>query len=247
MNERVRSLQVSSRRNFEENPTPSSSLSQFRKALDEQQEEIANLLEELRTDVDDKFDDRNKHNFQKKYLEKQFDVNHKILRLNGRVKAAVKEGNKKKAIKFLEEQQELLKCHGEDLVTADQSKYGWLTVQKLKSTSCLRPSQLKKIEKVEALIERTQPRSGSGVFNRGIQYGATFRNGFQMDKGIQDQGFRTRRRMQKQSPEQAMKEAVKQSRPGVCSHCHDPGHFYRECPEFWRKALQSRKAKEDKN
>ena len=50
---------------------------------------------------------------------------------------------------------------------------------------------------------------------------------------------------QKKSPEEVMQEAVKQNRAGQCSHSNAEGHFYRECPKFWEKVDETRKAQKN--
>ena len=221
----------------------SRNISEFREALDEQQGEIRSMLEEYREEVEEKLNrGRKRHNFQKKNIEKQFEVNEDLLALNRRIEREIRAKNYKKALSCLEEQKEVLKDHEEDLVVADSSKYGWLTVQKLKNTSCLNSSRFKKIEKIESLIERSQTNSN------GSQGTSNQRKPFRMDKEVFQQspaasfikGRRPNRFGTKQSPEQVLEEALKATRIGPCSHRGKEGHFFRECSGFWENVQQSR-------
>ena len=214
----------------------------FQQALDNQQNYIAKLLEDHRADVEERFEDKKKHFFTKRHIEKQFEVNLQVLSLNKKVHRLVRDKKLDNALDILEEQQDLLRQHEEDLITADSSKFGWLTVQKLRNTSCLPNSHLKKIEKIEALIERTQVPSSSFLSRNG-----PYRKPYKMEGEVSDQSVKTRRPFVKRSPEQLLEEAAKQNRVGTCSHCHAAGHFYRECPQFWNKVNETRKANEEKN
>ena len=202
------------------------------------------MLEDFRTEVEEKLVGRTKHTFTKRNIEKQFEVNLRILRLNLKVEREIKNKRLSKALASLEEQKEELKQHEEDLITADSSKFGWLTVQKLKNTSSLASSQLRKIEKIESLIERTQSQYGP----QGTQGS---RKPFRVDKEVfqQSSDVRTKRpnSFQKKSPEQILEEHIKQTRVGTCSHCQKQGHFFRECPGFWQKVQDSREEHFSKN
>ena len=221
-------------------------MKEFREALEEQQKQIALMLEDHRADVEDKFEEKSKHSFLKKNIEKQYEVNAKILRLNKKILREVHDRKYSRAVSSLEEQKKLLKEHEEDLITADSSRFGWLTVQKLKNTSGLASSQLRKIEKVESLIERIQSQYGP-------QGSSTSKKPFRVDKEVFAQPgtgtVRTRRpnQFQKKSPEQILEECLKQTRVGTCSHCQKSGHFFRECPGFWQKVLDSKEENFGKN
>jgi hypothetical protein len=52
-----------------------------------------------------------------------------------------------------------------------------------------------------------------------------------------------RRPERRLSPEEVLFQAGRQIRPGTCSHCQGELHYYRECPKFWEKVQESRKAK----
>lgn len=204
----------------------------FRKLLDEQQNYIAHLLTEHKAEVDEKIDVSKKHTFRQKNLEKQFEITEKIGRLNKKIKREVKTNNIEKALDAIKEQEETIDEHQEDLITADSCKFGWLTVQKLKNTSSLPSAQLRKIEKIEALIERTK----LPTYN-----GRSFKKPYEVEKGFFNKSLRTTRPTQKKSPEQLLEEATKQTRAGAWGHCQEEGHFYRECPAFWEKVKQSRR------
>ena len=175
------------------------SVDTFKKLLDKQQNFIANLLAEHIAEVDEKIDVSKKHSFRHKNLEKQFEITSKLSKLNKKISHEVKRGHVNRALDALAEQEEVLKEHEEDLITADSSKFGWLTVQKLRNISSLPTSQLKKIEKIESLIERTKPP---------LQNGRNFRKPYDLEKSFLSKSFRTNRPSQKKSPEQLLEEAT---------------------------------------
>lgn len=229
-------------------------VSEFKELLNEQQDGIARMLQDQREEIEERIEPKaTKHTFHKRNIEKQHEVNSKILHLNKKVEREIKASKYKRALETLEDQKELLEEHESDLIIADCSKFGWLTVQKLKNTSGLPPSKLKKIEKVESLIERTQPQYGLPV-NSG------FKKTFRMDRDVfqPSQSFHqqpsstvTSRRaaipFKKKSPEEMLEEYSKQNRVGPCSHCQKPGHFYKECAAFWAKVQESREANFNKH
>jgi len=104
-------------------------------------------------------------------------------------------------------------------------------VSKIRSTKELPKNIRKRLAEVDRQLS-TQKSSGDGQFKKksfgvpGPSSGPLFR--------------RPDRRI---SPEEALFEASKQLRPGSCSHCQKGLHFYRECPEFWRKVNSAREAK----
>ena len=147
-----------------------------------------------------------------------------------------------KAEKVLEDLQEDLELHQEDIIAADLSRNGWLTVSRLRNKSSLPSSLLKQIEKEDDAIDRWKRKSSIG---RNGGNSSRFRT---MDQGTFTNFVRTNRGakgFQKKSPEELMQEAVRQNRAGQCSHCSQEGHFYRECPSFWQKVHDSRKAQKN--
>ena len=110
-------------------------------------------------------------------------------------------------------------------------------MQRLRNKCGLPKTLLREIEKADDLID-----SGRKKFRQDGRGG--FR-GKKVDKETYGDSVRTFRqggKFQKKSPEQILDEAVRQTRAGECSHCNEEGHFYRECPTFWDKVKESRKA-----
>jgi hypothetical protein len=118
--------------------------------------------------------------------------------------------------------------HEQDLIIADSSPHGWLTVSKLCTTKEL-PKELRRqlaaIER-DLAVQKTKRNGGPGKkFGKFSQ-----QSGESSSKGPE----------RKYSPEEAMFAAAKQIRTGKCSYCQKNGHFFRECPDFWGKVNQSR-------
>ena len=107
-------------------------------------------------------------------------------------------------------------------------------VSSIKNQGALSTAQLKRIEKIDDLLDRREKKfSNDGRF--------CFRNR-KVDQTSQRNTFQTSKPFQKKSPEEYLEEAIKQTRAGQCTHCTEEGHFYRECPTFWEKVRQSRAA-----
>jgi hypothetical protein len=200
------------------------------KIVKNQQEVLLGLFQEHKEEVDGKLQSRGRR-FASKQLEKQYELNSGYLELAKKSLTAVQNREESRAIKNLEELVQQLESHEEDLLIADASPHGWLAVSKLRSTKELPKGIRKRLAEVDRLLSSQKERSDgqpkkkfAGVRAEGA--GPLFK--------------RPERRL---SPEEAMFAAAKQIRPGICAHCQKSLHFYRECPEFWKKVQAAREAK----
>ena len=208
--------------------------------LKKHRDTIAELLAEQKQDLYDKVEESSskKHNFRQKNIEKQWEVNDRFEKIAKRAESALKKGRIEKAKSCIEELVDGLEEHSEDLIGADISRHGWLSVARVRNRTSLPKDFLKELERVDTSLDKTKsntqpPKYGKYSGRNPNVDGATQRDSY----------VRTNRPpFKKQSPEQLLEEATKQTRAGQCGHCQQEGHFYRECPDFWEKVKESRKA-----
>ena len=212
---------------FERGATPPLSVEQVPKIIKAQQDFLVDLIAEHKQEVAGKLQAR-KRRFASRALERQFEVNEGFKELNRRALGALKRNNKAKAKKLLKELRDGLQEHEEDLLIADTSPNGWLAVAKVRGRSDIPEDLRKKLEKVDRELWR----------HRSYGKPAKKFGGFQEEGGGGD--VRTRRPQQKLSPEEILHNAARQTRAGTCSHCRGENHFYRECPDFWKKVREAR-------
>ena len=196
-----------------------------------QQTVLLDLFKEHKEEVDTKLQQKGRR-FGNRQLEKQFELNNGFLDLARKGLNSVNSGEARRAAKHLEELVQQLESHEEDLLIADASPHGWLAVSKLRSTKELPKGIRKRLAEVDRQLSTQKDKGGDGKF-------AKKPGGFP----TQSQGPVYRRPDRRISPEEALFEASKQLRPGSCSHCQKGLHFYRECPEFWKKVNAAREAK----
>ena len=220
--------------------------------LAEQQNQIASLLAEQKQELLDKVEDRkSRHRFRQKRLEEQFGVNRDFLNIVKRASACLEKNYLEKLKNLLEELEIGLEEHEEDLICADLSRNGWLTVKRIRNKSSVSSDLLKKLEKEDDSIDRRKKRIGDGRF--GIRdpemdkppYKSNFRNDWNANKSRTDwtpKVVTSRTNGPKKSPEELLNETVKQTRAGRCGFCQREGHFFRECGRFWDKVDDQRKA-----
>jgi hypothetical protein len=197
--------------------------------IKEQQDFLVELISEHKEEVDQRLQTKTRR-FASKALERQFEVNGTFKEITLKSLAALKRGNKKRVKSLLKKLRDKLEEHEEDLIIADTSPNGWLAVSRIRGRKELPDKLRKKLDRVDRELWR----------NRG--YGRVEKK----FGGVQGQGsggaVRTRRQDQRQqrSPEELLYAAARQTRAGVCSHCRKENHFYRECPDFWRKVQEAR-------
>ena len=195
----------------------------FQKLLNQQQERIAGLLADQKQELFDKVDNSKKHNFKQKPLEKQHEVNDKFLKIVRRSISCLEKAHTSKAKTYLKELKEELEEHSEDIIAADISRHGWLTVSRIRDRGSLSSAVIRRIEKEDDNIDKRRKSVVGQTSKRpGVMDKPPFRDPFRPDS------FRTTRPQpgQKKSPEQLLNEAVRQTRAGLCSHCQQEGHFY---------------------
>ena len=204
----------------------------IKKLVTSQQEIILDLLSEHRAEVDEKIQLKARR-FSSKQIEKQYHVNSEFRDLTTKITVALAANEIGRAQEVLQQLATKLEDHEHDLIVADTSPHGWLAVSKLRSHTELPKHLRKKLAQVEKdLAHRRQPTS---------QYGGAKKkfDGFSRE----GQNFARRRPDQRLSPEEALSNAAKQLRQVTCTHCHKGLHYYRECPQFWAKVMESREAK----
>ena len=207
-------------------------VAEIARIVQEQQGVLLDLFKEHKEEVDTKLQQKGRR-FGNRQIEKQYELNLTFLDLARKGLNCVKGGEERRAAKHLEELVRQLESHEEDLLIADASPHGWLAVSKIRSTKELPKNLRKRLAEVDRQLSTQKDRGpGDGKF-------AKKSPGF----STQGQGPLYRRPDRRISPEEALFEASKQLRPGSCSHCQKGLHFYRECPEFWKKVNAAREAK----
>jgi hypothetical protein len=199
-----------------------------------QKDYMLELIAEHKAEVEAKLQAKQRK-FGNKQIEKQFEINANFKDLAEKILAKVKSEQTDWAVKLLEQLIQELEEHGEDLVIADTSPYGWLAVSKVRAATDLPKSLRKKLEQV----------------NKDLAAQKVKKNGPDRRKfsSVQGSGQEPviRRGDRRITPEEALFQAGRQVRQGNCSHCKKEYHYYKECPSFWQKVQESRaaKAKED--
>jgi hypothetical protein len=194
-----------------------------------QQDLLLNLLHEHKQEVEHKLQTKSRR-FGNRQIERQFEVNTGFRELAQKALAGLEAGEVIRAKQVLEELVKGLEEHEQDLQIADASPHGWLAVSKLRSTKELPKGIRKRLVEVDKLLSQQKDKDG-GVKRK-----------FQPVPGTSTEPL-YRRPQQRVSPEEALFAAAKQLRPGTCSQCQKGLHFFRECPEFWKKVQASREAK----
>jgi len=184
--------------------------------------------------------DKNNVKFRQKNLERQYQVNADLLRITHKAQRALKRKDLGKVKKQLAKLEDELINHEENLLIADESEFGWLTVSKIRDRKFLSSTLQKQITKVDAILARSK-NNGPPVTGGAATFPA--RVGSQ---GGPPQGVITRRPQQKSSPEELLADVAKRTRAGNCTFCGEPGHWYRECAPFWEKVKESRAAWSEK-
>ena len=207
-------------------------LGQVKKLVEDQQEHILDLLADHKRKIEERIQYRSRR-FASRQLEKQYQINVEFKELATKVVAAVERSDKDRALETGGQLLEKLEEHEQDLIIADSSPHGWLAVAKVRSNTDLPKNIRKKLEQVERDLAARRKRT-DGFFKRkplNIQG-----QGREPVTGRQGPGRRL-------SPEELLFQATRQTRTGTCVHCGKGQHFYKECPDFWKKVIESREAK----
>ena len=204
-----------------------------RKIVETQQEVLYKWLEDHKAEVDEKIQSRGRR-FSNKQIEKQFQVNTGFRDLTAKLQAALEAGEVARAKDVATQLDRQLGEHEEDLIIADTSPHGWLAVARLRRGKELPKSVRKRLDQVEKELAQTQRKETQHGARPERKFGPVQR------KGQEPLVKRPDRRL---SPEEVLFQAGRQLRPGTCSHCQEDLHYYRECPKFWAKVQESRKAK----
>ncbi len=203
-----------------------------KKLVEEQQEHILSLLADHKSTIEERIHLRSRR-FGSRQLEKQYQINLEFKELAGKVVAAVENRDAKKALVVANQLLEKIEEHEQDLIIADTSPHGWWAVAKVRSNTDLPKNIRKKLEQVERDLaaRRRQP---DGFFKK--KFGQFSGQGREPATGRQGAARRL-------SPEELLFQATRQTRTGTCVHCGKGQHFYKECPDFWKKVIESREAK----
>jgi hypothetical protein len=203
---------------------------QIKQIVQSQQEVILELLSEHKAEVEEKLQQRTRR-FGSRQIEKQFQINSQYKELVGKTQQALSSNDQQKAKELLQLLADQLEEHEQDLIIADSSPHGWLTVSKLRTTKELPKALRKRLAEVERDLNQQKQKKNGGPGKRFTR--------FPQQGGDGD----SKRADKRSTPEEALFTASKQIRTGQCTNCHEQGHFFRECPKFWTAVLKSRSAK----
>jgi len=209
-------------------------LRHVRDLVEQHQEHIVGRLADHKTRIEEKLQLRTRR-FGNRQLEKQYQVNLEFKELAEKVVDALSKRELERGELVAGQLLEKIELHEQDLIIADTSPHGWLAVAKVRSNTELPKHVRKKLEQV----------------NKDLAARRTFRqDGFAKKKPFQFSGQgrepvvgRAGGGGRRLSPEELLFQATKQTRTGSCVHCGKGQHFYKECPDFWRKVIESREAK----
>jgi hypothetical protein len=201
-----------------------------KKIVENQQELLYQWLSEHKAEVEEKLQARTRR-FSSKAIERQYQVNAGFKEQATKILVALEAGEVKRAKDVAEALEAGLQEHEEDLIIADTSQHGWLAVARLRRGSELSKSLRKKLDQVDRELSAQKKPDGGGFKKK---FGQVSR---------QDKEPLVNRQNKRLSPEELLFQAGKQLRPGSCTHCHEGLHYFKECPSFWAKVQESRKAK----
>ena len=142
-------------------------------------------------------------------------------------KTVLEDKEQGRALEILSDVIDHLDQQNEDITIADQSKFGWLTVFKLRGNDNISSSIKKKVDKIEQTLERNNVKPS-------VKKSGTNDN----KKSYSKNGVQTER--EKRGPEETLQFLKGRKRSGVCTHCTESGHFWRECPSYWNSVKQAR-------
>lgn len=210
------------------------------KLLDKQQEQVFDIIEEHKEKLDRVIEEKGL-NFKSKAIGKQYAFNADVLQKLNKIKKLLKKEKTKKGLSLLRDVIDDLEDKAEDLIIADSSRHGWLTVKELRGDKSLSSKIQDKVEKIDKRLDKLRsqrPYQPNQRSNGSQQFSRRGRQTYSGQMGRQTvQTYRQRG----QGPEEALQALSLSKRSGVCNHCKEPGHLYRECPIFWRDVADSRK------
>lgn len=203
-------------------------LTTFKDLIAEQQEYITSLISSQKKEIEDKF--QTNSNFCNKGNRKQYEFNSQILSLLKSAKSFLKDKESDKALELMRNTIDQIEEQNQNIHIADSSKFGWLTVFKLRGTENLSSSIKKKVDKIESTLERNNAKS-SNYKKPG---------GFGFKRKFGKPGVQTERSFEKKGPEETLQWLKTRKRHGICTHCTESGHFWRECPQYWASVNKAR-------
>ena len=121
----------------------------------DQFEEVRQKLVDQKEEFEEKLS-KSSSRFSQKPLQKQFEVNSKILALNHKIQKALKKKDYRRVKSLVQEQEEELNEHEENLLIAENSQHGWLTVSEIRGKKLLDSKLVKKMHFVDALIDKAK-------------------------------------------------------------------------------------------
>lgn len=199
--------------------------------LNKQQEFLTDLVNSHREEVDELVAAKSQQ-FRSKGIEKQYLHSSKVASKLSKIKKLLKKKKYDKALDSVRAALRLVEEHNEDLIVADSSRYGWLTVHTLRGHNQLPSDLSKKVEKIDSKLDKAKSATAGQHGPRQSKF---------YPRRMEAGGVQTWRK--KQGPEEAIIAFSKSTRQGNCQQCNGAGHFYRECPEFW-KAVNDQRVKE---
>ena len=199
--------------------------------LNKQQEKVYDIISSQKEEIDELKQESNL-SFKNKAIEKQYRYNQKIIKDLKKLKKHFKKGKTSSCADIVKKLLQTCEEHKEDLLIADSSKYGWLTVHQLRGQSSLPSDLLKKVEKIDNKLDKEKAKPGYN--GRKDQ-----KRGKTDTEPLEREAKQFARR--KAGPEETLQQLTKSKRYGTCSHCQEEGHFFRECSKFWLEVSEQRK------
>ena len=208
---------------------------QFKSLLLEQEENLTEVVLNHKQEVEELVS--GKRTLKKKSLQKQFEFTDVVAKDLQKVKKNLSKNKVAKSLDVLEKLISFVEEKQEDLQIADSSPHGWLAVSCVRNKSNLPKELQKKVEKVNSRLDKSKELSTNVKREKyGYKKYQKFDQGFNQENRVRIQ------RGGRQSPQEMLQTLAKQKRAGMCSHCNDYGHFYRECSKFWAAVQESRRA-----
>ena len=121
--------------------------------LERQQEFVHDLVADYKEEIQELLD-TNSRNFRSKALEKQYTHNQKVLVKSKKILKLLRKDKVRKAKDLVKDLIGVLEDHSEDLIVADTSRHGWLTVHQLRGGDKLSSNLQRKIERSSSISDR---------------------------------------------------------------------------------------------